>query len=471
MSRHAGAVHPLLADRYALAERLAVGGTGEVWRARDLLLDRPVAVKTLRAEYVEDEDVRTRLRAEARHTARLSHPGIVSVYDVGELPDLAWLVTELVDGESLASVLRRQPRLGVERTLDVVGQVAAALQVAHDVGVVHRDIKPGNLLLRPDGTVKVGDFGISCVAGVSTITRTGQLLGTVSYLSPEQAAGQTATRSSDLYALGVVAYECLSGVRPFVGESALAVLAGHLHTVPAPLPGHVPARVRSLVEGLLAKDPAQRPASARHVVAEVDALRALPVADRDERLAATPVLAVGPYPAAQSTSAARARPARASGPTSARTQRRAVRATGVLLLLLAVGLGVRGAGGSDSSGRAPGDRTASPAPQLVAPTAPMVRVAAQDVVGLPAAQARDLLIDAGMVPRLVADGAGGRVGTVAAVAPVGDLAVGTGLVLHVVPTPVGDEERELKGERQDDDDKQDRPHEGKANGEGKGKDG
>lgn len=180
----------LLADRYRLGPRIATGGMGEVWRAKDVVLDRDVAVKTLRAEFTDDQDLRSRFRAEARHAARLSHPGIASVYDFGESADRAWLVMELVEGEPLSAVLHREGALGPERTLDLIAQTAAALQVAHDGGVVHRDVKPGNLLLRPDGVVKVTDFGIASAVDAAPVTRTGEVVGTAYYLSPEQARGQ-----------------------------------------------------------------------------------------------------------------------------------------------------------------------------------------------------------------------------------------------------------------------------------------
>jgi serine/threonine-protein kinase len=156
-------------------------------------------------------------------------------------------------------VLRSEGRLPVDRTLDLVEQAAAALQVAHDGGVVHRDVKPGNLLLRPDGRLSVTDFGIAHAAGAAALTRTGQVVGTASYLSPEQASGRPVSPATDLYALGVVAYECLSGDRPFERDDPVAVLLAHLQTPPPPLPPDVPAPVAELVHRLLAKDPADRP--------------------------------------------------------------------------------------------------------------------------------------------------------------------------------------------------------------------
>ncbi|MCW2613807.1 MAG: serine/threonine protein kinase, partial [Frankiales bacterium] len=266
-------VDVLLADRYRLEERIAVGGMGEVWRAADTVLGRVVAVKTLRPEFVGDADFRARFRAEAQHSARLSHPGIAAVYDFGETPDAAWLVMELVDGEPLSSLLWRERVLPTDRVLDVVAQTAAALQAAHDGGVVHRDVKPGNLLVRPDGVVKVTDFGIASAAGSTPLTQTGQLVGTALYVSPEQASGRRAGPASDLYSLGVVAFECLSGARPFPGEHPVAVVLAHLNDPPPDLPSEVPPAVVALVQRLLAKDPADRPASAGELAVTARALR------------------------------------------------------------------------------------------------------------------------------------------------------------------------------------------------------
>lgn len=263
----------VLGGRYELVHRIAGGGMGEVWQGRDTVLGRDVAVKVLRREYVDDADFRTRFRAEARHAAALTHPGIAAVFDYGEAAGTAYLVLELVRGEALSTILARDGRLGVDRTLDVVAQTARALQAAHDAGVIHRDIKPGNLLVATDGSVKVTDFGIARATGAAPITRTGTVMGTAHYLSPEQAAGQPATPASDLYALGVVAYECLAGTRPFTGDAPVQVALAHLHDEPPPLPPDVPAPVADLVGALLAKDPVGRPASAGEVAARAAALR------------------------------------------------------------------------------------------------------------------------------------------------------------------------------------------------------
>ena len=263
----------LLGERYQLEDRIAVGGMGEVWRGRDDILGRPVAIKLLKAEYASDPAFLERFRAEARNTARLSHPGIATVYDYGEVPggrsagSSAYLVMELVRGEPLSAVLARRKRLSAEETLDLVAQTAAALQEAHREGVVHRDIKPGNLMVADRGpqgaaVIKVTDFGIARATDAVPLTQTGTVLGTAWYLSPEQASGEEAGPASDIYSLGVVAYECLAGRRPFDGPTPVAVLLAHQRDTPAPLPTDVPRGVRELVARAMARRPEDRPIDA-----------------------------------------------------------------------------------------------------------------------------------------------------------------------------------------------------------------
>ncbi|MBV9291346.1 MAG: serine/threonine protein kinase, partial [Frankiales bacterium] len=251
-----------LGDRYTLVERIAVGGMGEVWRARDDLLGRTVAVKVLKEEYAADPLFLERFRNEAKHTASLSHPGIANVFDYGEVGATAYLVMELVDGQPLSAVLAERGSLPPAETMDVVGQVGLALQAAHDAGVIHRDVKPGNLLIRPDGVVKVTDFGIARVVDAAPVTQTGMLVGTAAYLSPEQAGGRPVTSASDVYSLGVVAYECLAGARPFRGDSPVGVAMAHVNTAPPPLPDTTPPLVADFVMRSLDKEPSRRQPSA-----------------------------------------------------------------------------------------------------------------------------------------------------------------------------------------------------------------
>jgi eukaryotic-like serine/threonine-protein kinase len=265
--------HPLLAGRYRLESQIATGGVGEVWRAEDTVLTRPVAVKLLRAEFAGHAEMQERFRAEARHAGALSHPAIARVYDYCEpAPEHpAFLVMELVDGPSLAAVLTAGP-LGAAQAMDVVAQVASGLQTAHAAALVHRDIKPANLLLAADGQVKITDFGIAHVAGSVPVTRTGTVMGTPAYLAPERVSGASATPVSDLYSLGVVAYECLAGAQPFTGKP-LEVAAAHRDLPLPPFPHAVPAEVAQLVAELTAKNPAARPASAQEVATRATRLR------------------------------------------------------------------------------------------------------------------------------------------------------------------------------------------------------
>ncbi|UOY00538.1 serine/threonine-protein kinase [Blastococcus sp. PRF04-17] len=254
----------LLADRYEITAPIATGGMGEVWQARDRVLDRVVAAKVLKSEYTGDPSFLARFRNEARHTAALSHQNIASVYDYGETTDdtgtqqLAFLVMEYVEGQPLVTILHDEGALPVDWTLHVLSQSADGLSAAHKAGVVHRDIKPGNLIVRPDGVVKLTDFGIAQARDAAPLTRTGMVVGTAQYLSPEQAQGMEVTAASDVYSLGVVAFECLSGARPFDGASQVAIALAHINRPPPPLPAHVPPAVRLLVERALAKDPGDR---------------------------------------------------------------------------------------------------------------------------------------------------------------------------------------------------------------------
>ncbi len=276
--------------RYELESRIAVGGMGEVWEANDHVIGRTVAIKILKDEYMGDPGFLERFRAEARHAALVNHEGIASVFDYGEENGSAFLVMELVPGEALSTVLERDGSLSADRTLDIVAQTAAALQAAHAAGLVHRDIKPGNLLITPDGRVKITDFGIARIADQVPLTATGQVMGTVQYLSPEQASGHPASPATDIYSLGIVAYECLAGRRPFTGESQVAIAMAQINEQPPALPETVAAPVRNLVLAMIAKKPEDRPASAAAVSRAANALRRGDVA---AAAAAVPAVAAG----------------------------------------------------------------------------------------------------------------------------------------------------------------------------------
>jgi serine/threonine protein kinase len=266
----------LLGSRYELDEPLGTGGFSEVWRATDTVLSRPVAIKLLRAGYLQQAEALARFRAEAQYAGSLSHENIARIYDYSEPVDDAdgqqpYLVMELVDGPSLARALTSGP-LDAARTMDVVAQVAAGLQAAHEAWLIHRDIKPANLLLSPHGTVKITDFGIAHAVGAPPVTVTGMLIGTPGYLAPERVAGAQATAASDLYALGIVAYECLAGAPPFSGGPLEVALAHRERPLP-PLPMSVPLDVAAFVMQLTAKDAVWRPGSAAEVARRAAELR------------------------------------------------------------------------------------------------------------------------------------------------------------------------------------------------------
>ncbi len=268
----------LLAGRYRLTDRIAAGGMGEVWRGEDVLLNRAVAVKLLPTGRAGDESFLARFRAEARYSASLSHPGIARVYDYGESAEFggAYLIMELVKGEPLSAILARAGRLSPDATLDIIGQAARALDAAHQAGIVHRDIKPGNLLVAAGGTTKITDFGIATAvqaAQASHLTETGMVMGTAMYVSPEQATGAPVDASSDIYSLGVVAYECLAGHVPFMASEPLAIAYAHKHAPVPPLPPDVPPPVADLVYDMLAKTPAGRPPGAQAVADRAAMLR------------------------------------------------------------------------------------------------------------------------------------------------------------------------------------------------------
>ncbi|HVK20340.1 MAG TPA: protein kinase [Actinokineospora sp.] len=271
----------LLADRYRLSSRIAVGGMGEVWEAADTRLDRRVAVKVLKPELSGDAEFLHRFRTEARTTASINHPGIAAVHDYGETAaivdgpqDTAYLVMELVEGDPLAAILAKEGRIGAERTLDILEQAGQALQAAHERGYVHRDVKPGNILITPTGVVKLTDFGIAKAADAAPVTRSGMVMGTAHYIAPEQALGHEAEPASDVYSLAVVGYECLTGRRPFLSENAVTVAMMHIRDIPPPLPPDVPPGARAVIEATLIKDPRQRYANGGEFAAAVAAVRA-----------------------------------------------------------------------------------------------------------------------------------------------------------------------------------------------------
>src|SRR5215469_11091289 len=434
----------MLAGRYRLEARIAVGAVGDVWRATDLVLGRPVAVKLLRPEYAQHPETLARFEAEARHAASVTHPGIAQVYDYGEdgAAESPYLVMELVDGPSLAGVLAAGP-LEPSYAMDVLAQAAAGLEAAHAAGLVHRDIKPANLLVGPDNQVKITDFGIAYAAGSAPITRTGALVGTPTYLPPERAAGGPATPASDLYSLGVVGYHCLTGQPPFRGMPVEVAIA-HQHRALPPLPAAVPGEVAGLIGELTAKDPAARPASAGEVAQRAGRLRDALAGDATAVLASEPGGPPGstggePLPATLIGSPAPgAAPARPGSQRDRQRPRRGV-LLGVACALLVAGLAGWLLAGIFTAGSA--EQPGSPHAGARTPGTPAVRTVAVDagaLVGQRAGLVARRLRQLGLRPHVVWAVNGGREpGTVISVRPSGQLAVGSTVTVTAALRPPG----------------------------------
>jgi eukaryotic-like serine/threonine-protein kinase len=390
-------------DRYELLGLLATGGMGQVWRARDLGLDRPVAVKVLRPRYAADTAAMTRFRSEARLSARLTHANIATVHDYGETrltpgpyaDRVAFLVMELVDGGPLSAVLRREGRLPASHTLEIVRQTAAGLAAAHAAGVVHRDVKPSNLLLGSDGIVKITDFGIAWSSSNDRLTGTGEVMGTAQYLSPERALGDPAGPASDIYALGMVAYECLAGRRPFDGASPVQVARMQVNRPPDPLPEDVPEGVRRLVTRMLAKDPEERFADGAALLTAVEDLMAWSAESAEPDQAETTVLAVATPqtgPAHLSAPASAASPRARHAAHSSRQSGRLLMALVAVLALVAVVAVVLA--GIDRPPSPVAGHTATPT------TAATIRIAAENYLGRPVGEVEASLTDLGVSVQL-----------------------------------------------------------------------
>jgi len=322
--------------RYRLVRRIASGGMGEVWQADDTVLGRRVALKMLVEELAADDRATRRFVREARATARLAHPNVARVYDFGRGGGPPFLVMELLEGETLAARLASGP-LPPAEAARVAAAVADALEAAHERGIVHRDVKPSNVVLTPGGEVKVLDFGIAAAADETHSTTGSGLYATVAYVSPERVAGEPATPASDVYSLGAVLYELLCGRPPFPGSSPALVARAHLHDQPVPvrqLAPWVPARLAEACEAAMAKDPARRPSSAASLAI---------------RLRAASAAAPGAVPEGGPAATVRVG---AGGPVWRRHRRRVTVLLGVVLVgLLAVvaarELGLWPAGGED----------------------------------------------------------------------------------------------------------------------------
>jgi tRNA A-37 threonylcarbamoyl transferase component Bud32 len=286
----------MVAERYELEEVVGHGGMSTVYKAHDSLLERNVALKVLHQQYNEDEDFVERFKREARSVAQLQHPNIVTVIDRGEEAGRQYIVFEFIDGENLKELVVRKGRLGLRDALEIALEVARGLAFAHDHGLVHRDVKPQNVLLNGDGRAKVTDFGIARSLDVDHgVTQTGTILGTSNYIAPEQASGQLVDAQTDVYSLGIVLYEMLTGELPFPGESFVAVAMKHIQE-PSPnvldVRGDLPLRVAEMIDRALEKDPEHRFPTMDAFAAEIEAN--LDELDRGEDGAVTMVV-----PAAQ----------------------------------------------------------------------------------------------------------------------------------------------------------------------------
>ena len=277
-----------LGGRYVLRSLLAVGGMGEVWRGIDSELDRPVAIKVLKEDAQHNETFLKRFNNEAKNAAGLMHPHIAQVYDYGDQAGTAYMIMELVEGEPLSTILEREITIDEHRLVRMMVGTCKGLHVAHEAHVMHRDIKPGNLLIEGEDHVKITDFGVSRSKDQTTLTATGMVMGTAQYLAPELALGKPATPASDLYALGIIAYESVVGRRPFTASSPVDIAIAQVNEAVPPLPASVSPALAALIMDLLEKNPRRRPHTAAELERQLTALRLPSKAERALRATGLP---------------------------------------------------------------------------------------------------------------------------------------------------------------------------------------
>ena len=283
----------LIHRRYRLDSRLAQGGMGEVWKGYDIQLGREVAIKALRSDMTNAEAKLRRLRAEAHNSANLAHPNIAALFEYYEHDGIGFLVMEYVPSKSLADLFHEQNGpMEPTRLLPILIQTARGLFVAHSHGVIHRDVKPANIMVSDSGEVKITDFGVSYSTNQEQITQDGMVVGTAQYISPEQAQGQHATPQSDIYSLGIVAYEGLCGHRPFTGATPVDIAAAHVNNPVPPLPDSVDVQLREFVMSMLSKDPLDRPKDALTVSRTLSRIERR-LLDQQTQLADTMVVPTG----------------------------------------------------------------------------------------------------------------------------------------------------------------------------------
>ncbi|HEX7522270.1 MAG TPA: Stk1 family PASTA domain-containing Ser/Thr kinase [Acidimicrobiia bacterium] len=478
----------VFSNRYEVVRHLARGGMAEVYLARDQLLDRPVAVKVLFREFASDPTFVERFRREAQSAANLNHPNIVAIYDWGQERGTYFIVMEYVEGKSLRDVIREQKTLPERQVAEIGAEIAGALAYAHRNGVVHRDVKPGNVMITPSGQVKVTDLGIAQASAAESLTQTGAVMGTATYFSPEQAQGLPVDGRSDVYSLGIVLYEMVTGVVPFTGDSPVAVAYKHVREAPVPASQRVPGlsnNLEAIIDTAMAKDRNARYQSADDLradllrfvrgqppvdVARTAAITEMPTTDAQSTIAMAPV-------GTPTTADAYAPKKRRSGPIIAVIVGVLLLGGLIALLLVSGGNKTGGGGGGaqiavpnvvgqqfnlaklalekaglkvarqEQDSTRPADEVLSQAPKAgsklqkndtVTLTVSATTVAVPNVINLPFGEAQAQLVAAGFVVQKVEAASDQPVGTVTKTVPGSNVKAPKGSTVVVTVAAVGD---------------------------------